>query len=273
VKTFRDRVVVVTGGGSGIGRETVLAFSRLGAVLHVVDLDGDRADRVARELDGPAFAHEVDVRDAAAVERLAEDVYARHGRTHVLVNNAGVALGGVVHELGLEAWKWVVDTNLWGVIHGVHSFVPRMIDQGGDAHIVNTASVAGLVGVPTMVPYCTTKFGVVGMSEALGAELAPYGIGVTAVCPGVIATDIINAARFSETVAGSRSRVEAYYRRFGIRPARVARDIVRAVKAERPLQLTAGAVAPLLWLRRLSPRLFRVAASFAARRILSGSEP
>lgn len=269
MKRFRDAVVVITGAGSGIGEATARAFSDLGAIVHVVDIDEQRAHRVARELGEGAFAHVVDVSDAAAVEALAEDVYARHGRVDVLVNNAGVGHGGLVQEIPLADWKWVLDINLWGVIHGVHSFVPRMVDQGGDAHIVNTASLAGLIGIPTMAPYCTSKFAIVGMSESLGAELAPHRIRVTAVCPGVIATDIVRASRIGEAMAGTRARIEAYYRKLGIKPEKVARDIVRAVRAERPLQLTIGTAYPALWLRRLSPRLFRGAASLLARRILS----
>jgi NAD(P)-dependent dehydrogenase (short-subunit alcohol dehydrogenase family) len=275
MKQFADKVVVVTGAGSGIGEATAHAFAELGAVLHVVDLDEHRAHRVALELGqsgARAFAHVADVRDAAAIEAVADEVYVTHGRTDVLVNNAGVGHAGLVHEIALEDWQWVLQTNLWGVIHGVHSFVPRMIDQGGDAHIVNTASLAGLIGIPSMAPYCASKFAVVGLSESLGAELAPHGIKVTAVCPGVIATDIIRAGRFGEGVAGMRSRIETYYRKRGIKPEKVARDIVRAVRADRPLQLTIGAAYPMLWLRRLSPRLFRGAASLMARRIL-GLEP
>jgi NAD(P)-dependent dehydrogenase (short-subunit alcohol dehydrogenase family) len=272
MKRFRDAIVVVTGAGSGIGEATVRAFAELGAVVHVVDLDEHRAHRVARQLGetgARAFPHVVDVRDAAAIEALADDVYARHGRCDVLVNNAGVGHGGLVQEIPLEDWKWVLETNLWGVIHGVHSFVPRMIDQGGEAHIVNTASLAVLIGIPSMAPYCASKFAVVGLSESLGAELAPHKIRVTAVCPGVIATDIVRASKFGDALAGTRARVEAYYRKRGIKPEKVARDIVRAVRAERPLQLTIGSAYPALWLRRLSPRLFRGAASLLARRILS----
>jgi NAD(P)-dependent dehydrogenase (short-subunit alcohol dehydrogenase family) len=274
MRRFRDAVVVVTGAGSGIGKATVHAFADEGAIVHVVDFDETRAHRVARELGltgARAFPHVADVRDPAALERLAEEVYARHGRTDVLVNNAGVGHGGLVQEIPLEDWKWVLDTNLWGVIHGVHAFVPRMIDQGGDAHIVNMASLAGLLGVPSMAPYCASKFAVVGLSESLGAELAPHRIRLTAVCPGVIKTDIVRAGKFGEAIAGTRARVEAYYQKHGIEPEKVARDVVRAVRSDRPLQLTIGAAYPALWLRRLSPRLFRGAASLLARRILSGA--
>ncbi len=274
MRRFRDSVVVVTGAGSGIGEAIAHAFAEQGAAVHVVDVDEHRAHRVARDLalgGAQAFAHVADVRDPAALERVADEVYARHGRTDVLVNNAGVGHGGLVQEIALEDWKWVLDTNLWGVIHGVHAFVPRMIDQGGDAHIVNTASLAGLIGIPTMAPYCASKFAVVGLSESLGAELAPHRIRVTAVCPGVIATDIVRAGKFGEAIAGTRARIEAYYQKRGIKPERVARDVVRAVRSDRPLQLTIGAAYPALWLKRLSPRLFRGAASLLARRILSGA--
>ncbi len=270
-KRFKDRVVVITGAGSGIGRATVQAFAKQGAVIHLVDIHRGRVEEAAAEarlLCPQAHAHVVDVRDAEAMDALAERIYGRHSRVDVLVNNAGVAHGGLVHETSLDDWRWVLDVNLWGVIHGIHAFVPRLIDQGGDAHIVNTASIAGLAGVPSMVPYSTSKFAVVGLSEALGAELLPHGIRVTAICPGVISTDIVRAGRLEGAVGERKRQVMDFYEKLGIPPERVARDIVRAVRQGTPLATTLGASYPVLMLKRLSPRLYRSTARFALGRIL-----
>ncbi len=266
---------MITGAGSGIGRATAVAFAEAGALVHVVDLNETKAAQVVGELKlmgSQAWAHQADVREADALQRVAQEVYSRHGRTDILVNNAGVANAGRLEQTSLEDWKWILDTNVWGVIHGVHAFVPRMIKQPGDAHIVNTASVAGLIGLPSMAPYCTSKFAVVGLSESLGVELARHGISVSAICPGIVDTNILRAGKWGETLAASKPALMDLYRKRGISPESIARDILRAVKRSRPLQVSAGAVYPALLLKRLSPRLFRSAAAFAAGRLFNGAQ-
>ncbi|MCA9648290.1 MAG: SDR family NAD(P)-dependent oxidoreductase [Myxococcales bacterium] len=270
-KRFKERIVVITGAGSGIGRATARAFAEHGARLHLVDIHAGRIEEAAQEarrLGPEAHAHQVDVRDAEAVERLAAEVYRRHRRVDVLVNNAGVGHSALVHETSLDDWRWVLDVNLWGVIHGIHAFVPRLIDQGGGAHIVNTASIAGLIGLPSMAPYSASKFAVVGLSEALGAELAPHGITVTAVCPGVVSTDIIRSGRIEGALGERRRSVIDFYDKRGLPPERVARDILRAVRSGAPLATPLGATYPALLLRRLSPRLYRSTAKLALSRVI-----
>lgn len=190
---FRERVAVITGGGSGIGAGLARAFAARGARLVLADIDEEALAETSRAL-GEAGAEVVavptDVRDRAAVRALADRAFAAYGAVHLLCNNAGVATFGPIARATDADWDFTLGVNLLGVVHGVQAFVPRMIEQGEGGHVVNTASMAGLVGMAMLGIYCTSKFGVVGLSEALHVELRPHGIGVSVLCPGLVATRI-----------------------------------------------------------------------------------
>lgn len=272
-RDFAGKVAVVTGAGSGIGRSTALLLARLGATVHAADIDSDAAARVAREIDaagGLAVAHAVDVGDATEVQTLAEEVYAEHDAVDILHNNAGIGIGGPVADTTLEDWQRVIAVNLMGVVHGVHAFVPRMLAQGRPAHIVNTASMAGLVPVAEMVPYATTKHAVVGLSESLHAELSPQGISVSAICPGVISTNIVAAATLRGDMAREHGRAIRFYERFGASPDLVAEAVVDAIRRRKLIRtVPRWHVMPGWILRRISPRLGQLPARMA--RIVSRS--
>jgi NAD(P)-dependent dehydrogenase (short-subunit alcohol dehydrogenase family) len=256
---FRGRTAVVTGAASGIGRSTALLLARLGATVHAADLDEAGAASVAREIErdgGRATAHRVDVSDASAVEGLAERVYAAERAVDILHNNAGVGHAGRVEDTTIEEWQRVLGVNLMGVVHGVHAFVPRMLGQGRPAHIVNTASMAGLVPIPEMAPYATSKHAVVGLTESLNAELEPRGIRVSAVCPGVIDTNIISRAHLEGDLSQQKDRLVRLYGRYGSSPDVVAKAVVDAVRRGKLIRTVPRHHVAFLWtLRRISPRL------------------
>jgi len=184
VRSLRGKTAVVTGAASGIGRALAHRLAREGMRLVLADVDRRALAQLSRELPG-AMAVRTDVSRMADVEALADEAYARFGAVHLLCNNAGIAAYGRVWEVPLARWRRVVAVNLWGVIHGCLAFLPRMIAQRGPAHVVNTASMAGLVTPPLGGPYSASKHAVVAVSEALAQDLAGQGsaVGVSVLCP------------------------------------------------------------------------------------------
>jgi NAD(P)-dependent dehydrogenase (short-subunit alcohol dehydrogenase family) len=184
------KVAVITGGGSGIGASLARACAGEGMRVVVADVNGDRAEAIASELphDTAAFKP-VDVSDAEQVQELADFAFDTFGAVHLLCNNAGVSPAGRIWDFSDEDYRWLVGVNLFGVMNGLRSFVPRMIDQG-EGHIVNTGSGASFVSTPRLGPYCSTKHAIVGLSEALRYELEGTGVGVSVLVPAGVNTNI-----------------------------------------------------------------------------------
>ncbi|WP_436772607.1 SDR family oxidoreductase [Yinghuangia sp. YIM S09857] len=267
-RRFTGQLAVVTGAGSGIGRATALSLAEAGARLVLVDRDGASATRTAdlAEVLGAAevFAAKVDVSDPAAMEQLAGKVKAAHGVPDLVVNNAGIGIAGSFLETTPEEWKRTLDVNLWGVIHGCRLFGAMMVERGQGGHIVNTASAAAFQPSRSLPAYSTSKAAVLMLSECLRAEFAAYGIGVTAVCPGFVATGITGATRFVGTSADQerslREKTTKAYKRRGYPPEKVADAILRAVAentAVRPVTPEARAARAA---SRFTPRVLRALA-------------
>ncbi len=190
---LKDRVAVVTGGGSGIGAAMATAFAARGARLVLADIDPSALERTAGTLragGAEVLPVRTDVGELEQVRRLADAAVARFGAVHVVCNNAGIGVFGPIADATHADWEYTMRVNLWGVVHSVETFVPRLLAQGEGGHIVNTASMAGLVGMEWLGIYCASKFAVVGLSEGLNRELAPRGIGVSVLCPMIVQTDI-----------------------------------------------------------------------------------
>ncbi|WP_317444337.1 SDR family oxidoreductase [Streptomyces collinus] len=234
---FGGQLVLVTGAGSGIGRATAFAFAEAGARVVAVDRDAEAAARTAelsRLIGAPdAWAETADVSDEHAMEKLAERVHRDHGVLDVLVNNAGIGLSGSFFTTTTEDWRKVLDVNLWGVIHGCRLFGARMAERGQGGHIVNIASAAAYQPSRALPAYSTSKAAVLMLSECLRAELAGQDIGVTAICPGLVNTNITATARFTGVDEAEESRRrQRSARLYGLRnypPEKVAKAVLDAV--------------------------------------------
>lgn len=242
--SLRDRVAVVTGGGSGIGRALCLAFAREGADVVVADLDEMGMAATAegvRAAGRRALAVRTDVSRLTDVQALADRSFAELGAVHVVCNNAGVAVSGGLESATHEDWEWLIGVNLWGVIHGVEAFVPRMIAQHQGGHVVNTASMAGLIASQGLGVYNTTKYAVVGLSETLQKDLRAYNIGVSVLCPMGVRTNIRQSARnrpahLANPRAPAGSEVDLIGRY--LTPEHVADRVLAAIRANRLYVIT-----------------------------------
>lgn len=198
MEDIKGSAAVVTGGASGIGRAIALALSREGVRVVIADVDNagmtETVGTIAHE-GGKAVAVRTDVSNPDEVQTLADRAWSAFGPVRILCNNAGVGMFGGLETMTLRDWTWVMGVNVWGVIHGLLAFVPRMIAEGKGGHIVNTASISGLLPNAYLGVYTTTKYAVVGLSESLRKDLKAYGIGVSVLCPMGVDTRIAEAGR------------------------------------------------------------------------------
>ncbi|MEV6743099.1 SDR family oxidoreductase [Streptomyces sp. NPDC051080] len=262
---FGGRLVLVTGAAGGIGRATAFAFAEAGARVVAVDRDAEGAARtaeMARLIGAPAaWGEEVDVSDEQAMEKLAEKVAAEYGIVDVLVNNAGIGLSGSFLDTTSEDWKNVLDVNLWGVIHGCRFFGRQMAERGQGGHIVNTASAAAYQPSRALPAYSTSKAAVLMLSECLRAELADRSIGVSAICPGIVNTNITATTHFAGTDAAEEKRLRKRTSRlYGLRnypPERVADAILKAVVRNQAVVPVTPEARGARFLSRFSPGALR----------------
>jgi len=254
---INGRTAFITGGANGIGLAMARALAREGAKLAIVDIDEDALTSAQRELAKVTDVEiaRLDVRDRGEFARVADRVEQKLGPVSLLFNNAGVAGGAPVDRLTYELWDWGMGINLDGVINGIQTFLPRMIERGDGGHVVNTSSIAGLVAGPSGVLYHTAKYAVAGLTEALALELEPLGIGVSLLCPGPVATGIIDRTRAAQPkvtrsmsteqrkAAFAQSQVFAESLATGTSPEAVAEMVLAAIRSNRLHILTCKSAA------------------------------
>lgn len=257
MKLATGTVAALTGAGSGIGRALALALALRGCALALADVNATSLDEtaiVARKLTSALVTtHQVDVSDAAAVQRVADDVTQQHGAVQLLINNAGVALGGEFAEVSLDDFAWLMGINFWGVVYGVKAFLPILLRQP-EAHIVNLSSVFGLAAPPGQTAYAASKFAVRGFSESLRGELRTTPIHVSVVHPGGVRTNIAVNARVSVVdPARIQAGQQQWEKMLRMPPEQAAAIILRGVERNRERILVGGDARLLDLLARLAP--------------------
>jgi len=255
MKDLKGRVAVVTGAGSGIGRALSIALAREGCDLALVDIhEGRLQETLALVGQTRGSLHLADVADRVRMRRLADEVFAEHGRVDLLFNNAGVSVGADLEDHSLEDFDWIVGINFWGVVYGCKFFLPYL-KRSDDAYIVNLSSMFGLIGIPGQASYCATKFAVRGFSEAIAAELADSSVRVLSGHPGGIRTNIARDSRMGDKLATRHAKIIEFFDRRTMPAEKCAEIILRAVKRGKSRVLVAPEAHATDLLKRLFPAL------------------
>lgn len=260
MKELRGKSVLVTGAADGIGRGAALAFAREGSKLALVDIDAEKLERVAaetRRLGVECETYVVDVADAAAVQEMAASITERFGGVDVLANVAGVCVVSDVVEMSPEDFDWIVHVNLYGPFNTIRAFVPQMMERGS-GHVVNVASAGGIIPFGLIGAYCMTKAGLIGLSGSLAQEVFDSGVRVTAFCPGVTRTSIVDRMRFT---GYSQEKMLAFWDKIKQRmqsPERSGELIVDAVRREKPAVVTTIPGKVLVFVNKFVPGLIRL---------------
>lgn len=265
-------LVFVTGAGSGIGRATALRYGRMGATVIPTDINTDTAEQTAElvlQAGGKAEAYPLDVADRHAFEALADTVRRKHGVPDVVVNNAGMAVAGTFIQHTFADWQRVLDVHLMGCVHGSRLFGQQMVERGTGGHIVNVSSVAAMGPAPYASSYCTAKAAIKMLSECLRAELAPHHIGVSAMCFGLINSNIARNAELldikPEVASAGKSLGARAQQLLGADPDKAAKAIVNAVRRNRAVVPVRPEAYAIYGLTRLSPGLVRFLMTQAGR--------
>ncbi len=259
-RDLRGKTALVTGAGSGIGKETALLLGTRGADLVLCDLNEEGLSATAgrlRDMGRTVLSRRVDVADREQMRAFAAEVHESIPAVDLLVNNAGVGLGASFADTTLDDWEWIVGINLMGVVHGCHFFVPKMVERGGGGHVVNVSSAAGYFATEALCAYATTKFGVFGLSEALREELHRSSIGVTVICPGIINTPITRSSRGRGLfdLPEFREQAAQAYERRNYTPERVAKNILKAVGRDRSVAPISPEAWGMYYMKRFVPGL------------------
>ncbi len=248
MKDFSGKVAVVTGAASGIGLALASRFAAEGMKVMMADIEKDALDEAAEKVGHGATHAIVDVRNAEQMNALAQQTVREFGAVHIVCNNAGVGMVCPATEVRLEDWEWIIGVNLWGVINGIQAFLPLLVAQG-EGHIVNTASIVGLAGVPMTLPYGASKAAVVSITETLAAEFAAQGsdLGASVLCPGVVRTRIMDAER-NRPGGRSHNELANQFAAFGqqamdesgLDPDDVADQVIEGIRSRRVHILTSA---------------------------------
>jgi len=249
---FNEKIAIVTGGASGIGRAVCQELARRGAKVILADINTDLMKETTEEISrtgGHVKTAALDVRDVAAVKKLVDDTVAEYGRLDYMFNNAGIGVFGEARDFSYEDWKNVIDVNLYGVVNGVAAAYPVMVKQAS-GHIINTASLAGLVSTAGLISYAASKHGVVGLSYTLRIEGADLGVKTSVVCPGFVQTPIY----YSKTLNMDQEKFMEMAPK-GIPPEQCAREILRGVERNKATIVIAPMAHFFWFLHRLWPGL------------------